>query len=220
MMGRLEAGQERLFYHFRLEDQVPANHLLRKLDALLDLDMVRKQLEPFYSEIGRPSVDPELMIRMLLIGYCYSIRSERRLCDEVRFNLAYRWFCGLGLEAAVPPKADSESRGHLGAHSLGCNGRATTPAWLPTCVMTRSPRTVPQHFGQPQPLRLPPVQNLLHEVGRQASERQEPQASVTPAAPRGATLPLRSRCAPLAERPDEGIANRGGPALHELIAAG
>lgn len=102
MMGRLEAGQERLFYHFRLEDQVPANHLLRKLEALLDLDMVRKQLEPFYSEIGRPSVDPELMIRMLLIGYCYSIRSERRLCDEVRFNLAYRWFCGLGLEAAVP----------------------------------------------------------------------------------------------------------------------
>jgi transposase len=102
MMGRLEAGQERLFYRFRLEDQVPANHLLRKLDALLDLDIVRKQLEPSYSEIGRPSVDPELMIRMLLIGYCYSIRSERRLCDEVRFNLAYRWFCGLGLEAAVP----------------------------------------------------------------------------------------------------------------------
>ena len=80
----------------------PATHLLRKLDALLDLDLVRKRLEPFYSEMGRPSVDPELMIRMLLIGYCYSIRSERRLCDEVRFNLAYRWFCGLGLEAAVP----------------------------------------------------------------------------------------------------------------------
>ena len=106
MMGRLEAGQERLFYHFRLEDQVPANHLLRKLDALLDLEMVREQLEPFYSEIGRPSVDPELMIRMLLIGYCYSIRSERRLCDEVRFNLAYRWFCGLGLEATVPHHLD------------------------------------------------------------------------------------------------------------------
>jgi transposase len=102
MMGRLAAGQERLFYHFRLEDQVSANHLVRKLDALLDFDLVLKQLEPFYSEIGRPSVDPELMIRMLLIGYCYSIRSERRLCDEVRFNLAYRWFCGLGLEAAVP----------------------------------------------------------------------------------------------------------------------
>ena len=102
MMGRLEPGQERLFYNFRLEDQVPANHLLRKLDALLDFEAIRKQLEPFYSEIGRPSVDPELMIRMLLIGYSYSIRSERRLCDEVRYNLAYKWFCGLGLEAAVP----------------------------------------------------------------------------------------------------------------------
>lgn len=101
-MGRLEAGQERLFYRFRLEDEVPANHLVRKLDALLEFEAIRKQLEPFYSEIGRPSVDPELMIRMLLIGYCYSIRSERRLCEELRFNLAYKWFCGLGLETAVP----------------------------------------------------------------------------------------------------------------------
>ncbi len=75
---------------------------MRKLDALLDFDAVRDQLETFYSEIGRPSVDPELMIRMLLIGYCYSIRSERKLCEEVRYNLAYKWFCGLGLETTVP----------------------------------------------------------------------------------------------------------------------
>ncbi|MEE8154925.1 MAG: IS1182 family transposase [Phycisphaerales bacterium] len=102
MMGRLEPGQERLFYNFRLEDQIPPNHLVRKLDALLDFEPIRVRLEPFYSETGRPSVDPELMIRMLLIGYCYSIRSERKLCEEVRFNLAYKWFCGLGLEAAVP----------------------------------------------------------------------------------------------------------------------
>ena len=102
MMGRLEPGQERLFYNFRLEDQVPPTHLVRKLDALLDFDAIREQLKPFYSEIGRPSVDPELMIRMLLLGYCYSIRSERKLCEEVRFNLAYKWFCGLGLEATVP----------------------------------------------------------------------------------------------------------------------
>jgi transposase len=102
MMGRLEPGQEQLFYKFCLDDQVPANHLVRKLDALLDLEAIRRQLEPFYSEIGRPSVDPELMIRMLLIGYCYSIRSERKLCEEVQFNLAYKWFCGLGLEATVP----------------------------------------------------------------------------------------------------------------------
>ena len=101
-MGRLAPGQEQLFYSFRLDDQVPANHLLRKLDALLDFGAIRKQLEPFYSEIGRPSVDPELMIRMLLIGYCFGIRSERRLCEEVQLNLAYRWFCRLSLEDKVP----------------------------------------------------------------------------------------------------------------------
>ena len=114
MMGRLEPGQERLFYNFRLEDQIPSNHLVRKLDALLDFGVIRKQLEPFYSEIGRPSVDPELMIRMLLIGYCYSIRSERRLCEEVRYNLAYKWFCGLGLEDKVP---------HHSTFSLNRHGR-------------------------------------------------------------------------------------------------
>ena len=102
MMGRLEPGQERLFHSFRLEDQVPPKHLVRKLDALLDFGPIREQLEPFYSEIGRPSVDPELMIRMLLLGYCYSIRSERQLCEEARYNLAYKWFCGLGLEERVP----------------------------------------------------------------------------------------------------------------------
>jgi transposase len=102
MMGRLERGQEQLFYEFCLDDQIPPNHLVRKLDALLDFEAIRNQLELFYSEIGRPSVDPELMIRMLLIGYCYSIRSERKLCEEVQFNLAYKWFCGLGLEASVP----------------------------------------------------------------------------------------------------------------------
>ena len=102
MMGRLERGQEQLFYEFCLDDQVPPNHLVRKLDALLDFEAIRTQLEPFYSEIGRPSVDPEVMIRMLLIGYCYSIRSERKLCEEVGYNMAYKWFCGLGLESAVP----------------------------------------------------------------------------------------------------------------------
>jgi len=102
MMGRLEDGQERLFYNIRLEDQVPLNHLVRKLDAVLDFDGIRSQLKPFYSDIGRPSVDPELMVRMLLLGYCYSIRSERKLCEEVRFNLAYKWFCGLGFEDEVP----------------------------------------------------------------------------------------------------------------------
>ena len=102
MMGERRGRQERLFYEFCLEDRIPADHLLRKIDAVLDLDWLRVELAPFYSHTGRPSVDPELMIRMLIIGYCYSIRSERRLCREVDLNLAYRWFCRIGLEDAVP----------------------------------------------------------------------------------------------------------------------
>jgi transposase len=102
MMGRHKADQAQLFYDFRLEDVVPADHLLRRIDRFLDLEEVRWRLKPFYSALGRPSVDPELMIRMLIVGYCYGIRSERRLCEEVALNLAYRWFCRLGLEDRVP----------------------------------------------------------------------------------------------------------------------
>ena len=102
MLGAKVGQQDRLFYEFELEDRVPTDHLLRRLDAVLDLSWLRSELKPFYSHTGRPSIDPELMIRMLLIGYCYSIRSERRLCQEVDLNLAYRWFCRLGLEDAVP----------------------------------------------------------------------------------------------------------------------
>jgi transposase len=102
MLGEQVGLQERLFYEFDLEDRVPCDHLLRRIDAVLDLSWLRTELSPFYSHTGRPSVDPELMIRMLLVGYCYSIRSDRRLCQEVELNLAYRWFCRLGLEDAVP----------------------------------------------------------------------------------------------------------------------
>ncbi|NQV46131.1 MAG: transposase, partial [Rhodospirillales bacterium] len=101
MMGQAVGGQDRLFYEFNLEDRVPANHLLRRIHAVLDLGWLRGELAPTYSHTGCPSVCPELMMRMLLVGYCYSIRSERRLCDEVKMNLAYRWFCGLGLEDKV-----------------------------------------------------------------------------------------------------------------------
>ena len=87
-----------MFYEFDLEEVVPADHSLRQIDAVLDLSWLRDELRPYYSEIGRPSICPELMVRMLLIGYCFSIRSERRLCQEVGLNLAYRWFCRLGLE--------------------------------------------------------------------------------------------------------------------------
>ena len=96
MMGRLETPGE-LFYDFSLERHVPADHLLRRINAVLDLSIVRATLAEHYSHTGRPSVDPELMIRMLLVGYLFGIRSETRLCDEVHLNLAYRWFCRLGL---------------------------------------------------------------------------------------------------------------------------
>jgi transposase len=101
MMGT-QAVPERRFYDFCLDDHVPQDHLLRQVDRFLDLSEVRRELQPFYSHIGRPSIDPELMIRMLIVGYCLAIRSERRLCEEVHLNLAYRWFCRLGLEGKVP----------------------------------------------------------------------------------------------------------------------
>src|SRR6202034_3127410 len=102
MMGERRVMQEALFYGFSLERHVPDNHLLRRVDRFVDLSEVRTHLEPYYSETGRPSIDPELMIRMLMVGYCMGIRSERRLCDEVHLNLAYRWFCRLGLDGRVP----------------------------------------------------------------------------------------------------------------------
>jgi transposase len=102
MMGEKSGAQGQLFYQFNLDDVVPDDHLLRKIDAVLDLSDLRSQLAPYYSHTGRPSTDPELMIRMLLVGYCYGIRSERRLCEEVRLNLAYRWFCRLSLDEAIP----------------------------------------------------------------------------------------------------------------------
>src|SRR5262249_11198559 len=102
MMGRRDQGQGQLFYEFRLDEAVPDDHLVRKIGALLDLSWVYAELAPYYSEIGRPSIDPVLMIRMLIIGDVFSIRSERQICREVQVNLAYRWFCELGLEDAIP----------------------------------------------------------------------------------------------------------------------
>jgi transposase len=112
MMGQQSGLQEQLFYEFRLDQWVPVDHLLRKIDAVLDLSGLHRQLAPFYSHTGRPSVDPELMIRMLLVGYCCGIRLERRLCEEVHLNLAYRWFCRLGLEGAVPDHSTFSKNPH------------------------------------------------------------------------------------------------------------
>lgn len=112
MMGQLPAAQNALFYDFCLENHIPADHLLRQINEFLDFDAIRQHLKPFYSHTGRPSIDPELMIRMLLVGYCYGIRSERRLCEEVELNLAYRWFCQLGLEDAVPNHSSFSKNRH------------------------------------------------------------------------------------------------------------
>ena len=101
-MGRQDDDQDQLFYQFNLDELVPEDHLLRYVDRVLDLKGLRAHLAPFYSHTGRPSIDPELMIRMLLIGYCFGIRSERRLCEEVQVNLAYRWFCRLSIEDRIP----------------------------------------------------------------------------------------------------------------------
>src|SRR5262244_1817443 len=102
MMGHRQIEQAALFYEFSLERHVPTDHLLRSIDRFVELGGLRSELAPYYSSIGRPSIDPELMIRMLIVGYCCGIRSERRLCEEVHLNLACRWFCRLGLDGDVP----------------------------------------------------------------------------------------------------------------------
>ena len=104
MMGRQASDQSQLFYLFNLESRIAASHLLRRINPIVTRVLVelRAKLEPFYSDIGRPSIDPELMLRMLIVGYCYGIRFERRLCEEVALHLAYRWFCRLDLDDEVP----------------------------------------------------------------------------------------------------------------------
>ena len=104
MVGRQRGDQSQLFYLFNLEERIPAGHLLRKINPTVTrvLADLRETLAPFYSDIGRPSIDPELMIRMLMVGYCYGIRFERQLCQEVELHLAYRWFCRLDLDDKVP----------------------------------------------------------------------------------------------------------------------
>ena len=112
MMGQGSGGHRQLFYAFNLDDHVPADHLLRGIDRFLNLGELRRHLAPFYSDTGRPSIDPELMVRMLIVGYSFGIRSERRLCEEVHLNLAYRWFCRLGLEDTVPDHSTFSKNRH------------------------------------------------------------------------------------------------------------
>ena len=112
MMGERRVMQEALFYGFSLERHVPDDHMVRRIDRFVDLSGVRAHLEPYYSDVGRPSIDPELTVRMLLVGYCMGIRSERRLCEEVHLNLAYRWFCRLGLDGDVPDHSTFSKNRH------------------------------------------------------------------------------------------------------------
>ena len=114
MMGRQRADQAQFFYSFHLEERVPASHLLRKINVFVSkaLADVHREMAAFYSHTGRPSIDPELMMRMLIVGYCYGIRSERKLCEEVSLNLAYRWFCRLDLDDAVPDHSTFSKNRH------------------------------------------------------------------------------------------------------------
>jgi transposase len=111
MMGRREDSQVQFLYAFDLDKVVPPDHLVRQIDGVLDLSWVHQELAPYYSHTGRPSIDPVLMIRMLLVGYVFALRSERRLCSEVQVNLAYRWFCKLSVEDTIPD------------HSVFCRAR-------------------------------------------------------------------------------------------------
>lgn len=112
MMGERDGRQGQFFYAFNLDDHIPQDHLLRQIDGILDLSALRKHLAPYYSHTGRPSIDPELMMRILIIGDCYGIRSERRLCEEVHLHLAYRWFCRLSLKDEVPDHSTFSKNRH------------------------------------------------------------------------------------------------------------
>ena len=137
MMGHRQVDQAALFYEFSLERHVPTDHLLRSIDRFVELGDLRRELARFYSAVGRPSIDPELMIRMLIVGYCFGIRSERRLCDEVHLNLDIDGFVGLGWMAmclTIPPSqridmAASATAISCAAYSRRCCGAAFVRGW-------------------------------------------------------------------------------------------
>ena len=135
MMGERRIQQEALFYEFSLERHVPETHLLRHIDRFVELDGLRRQLVPFYSEMGRPSIDPELLIRMLIVGYCLGIRSERRLCEEVHLNLAYRWSVGSGSTARCPITRHSQRIAMAVSGTAICCGDCSRP-----CCSAASPK--------------------------------------------------------------------------------
>ena len=152
MMGPRQVDQAPLFYEFSLERHVPDAHLLRAIDRFVDLSDVRSHLAPFYSSTGRPSIDPELLVRMLLVGYCYGIRSERRLCEEVHLNLAYRWFCRLGLDGEVPDHSTFSKNRHTASVTAICCESSSRPwsgaAWPRGWLRGLPPITAAERLAQ------------------------------------------------------------------------
>ena len=132
MMGQHDRS-EALFYYFRLEDQVPETHLLRLIEKHISFEFVRERLRNSYSEIGRPSIDPELLLRILLIGYLYGITSERKLVEKLRMHLAWRWFTGLGFDQEIPITPRSRKTGTDGfwnrSCSSSCSSRLCASVW-------------------------------------------------------------------------------------------
>jgi transposase len=146
MMGRLNHEQEQLFYEFQLDEVVPDDHLVRAIAAVLDLSWVRGDLAPYYSPLGRPSIDPVLMIRMLIVGYAFAIRSERLLCREVRVNLAYRWFAASASRTRFRIIRRSRVRGTSGSvtvtFSAGCSSVLLRPVLRPGWSVVKGLRSM------------------------------------------------------------------------------
>jgi transposase len=144
MMGRQAVDQSQLFYLFNLEEHIPKDHLLRRINPIVTrvLADLREQLAPFYSDIGRPSIDPELMIRMLIVGYCYGIRFERRLCEEVKLHLGYRWFCRLELldKFLIIRRSRSIATAvfEIATSSVRCSRRWSERAWMQVSSRARA----------------------------------------------------------------------------------
>ena len=132
MMGQRSRSQA-LFYYFRLEDQVPENHLLRLIDHHIDFDFVRTKLKEFYSDPGRPSIDPELLLRILLVGYLYGITSECKLVEELRMHLAWSWFIGLGFDQEIPHHSTFSKNRHGRFRSRTCSRRSSRRSSSSAC---------------------------------------------------------------------------------------
>jgi hypothetical protein len=177
MMGRQAVDQSQLFYLFNLEEHIPTDHLLRRINPIVTrvLADLREELAPFYSDIGRPSIDPELMIRMLIVGYCYGIRFERRLCEEVKLHLGYRWFCRLELKVPERSRSIATAAFAIATSSVRCSRRWSERAWMQVSSRARASQLM-QASWKPTPVvimaRFPE-----RSIGRRPSARRAPSQS-------------------------------------------